>query len=107
MQSLEAARDQADCDAIYEALNETQGNINAAARGLGISRASMYRLLTQYQIIPRQVVGDYAPTAAYWARRRANPLHCQTCGKPCLHQGVLTSHQRVHQPTQAGRGRHR
>lgn len=97
MQSLTEARQQADKDAIYKALNDTQGHIGCAAKGLGISRASMFRLLTRYRIVPAQVVADYRPSAATWAWRRAHPLTCATCGKRVMHQGGLTRHQRTHQ----------
>mgnify|MGYP001571965540 CR=1 FL=1 len=104
MQSLTEARQQADRDAIYKALNEVQGHIGRAAKGLGISRASLYRLLTRYGIVPAQVVADYRPHAVAWTWRRAHPLLFQICGKPCVHGGALARHQRTHQPTWAERG---
>ena len=96
MHTLKAIREFADRDALINALNETQGHLGRAAKGLGISRASMFRLLKFYCIVPAQVVADYRPTAVTWAARQASPLTCPTCGKRCVWYASLASHQRTH-----------
>ncbi len=48
--TLESARKQAEVDAIKNALHHQQHNISEAARELGISRATLYRLIDKHDI---------------------------------------------------------
>ena len=102
METLEQVRAQADRDAICRALNKAQGHLGHAAKSLGISRASIYRLLARYGIVPAKVVTDYRPTAVRWAARKATPLICPTCGKPCVWYVSLASHRRIHRAEHGG-----
>jgi DNA-binding NtrC family response regulator len=51
--TLEQARHQADISAIQSALARRRNRLTDAARDLGISRVTLYRLLERYQIRPR------------------------------------------------------
>ena len=48
--TLDNARVKADCDAIRSALRRCQHNVSAAAKELGVSRATLYRLLERHDI---------------------------------------------------------
>ena len=49
-QNLKSAREAADRKAIRRVLAQTENNISAAAKLLGISRPTLYDLLKQYQL---------------------------------------------------------
>ncbi|MBI5276986.1 MAG: sigma-54-dependent Fis family transcriptional regulator [Burkholderiales bacterium] len=51
--SLEAMRIQAERDAIATSLDRASHNISLAARELGVSRMTMYRLMAKHRIAPR------------------------------------------------------
>ena len=84
--------------AIIEALSATQGNIDRAAKRLGLSRASIFRYLRKLGIIPAQVVADYRPWAALWQERQKHPQVCPSCGRLCVHKGSLVLHCNARHP---------
>ncbi len=49
-ETLAEARERAEREAICEAVDKSAGNLSRAARSLGISRVTLYRLLDKYQI---------------------------------------------------------
>lgn len=57
--TLEGARAKAEIDAIRSALRRCQHNVSEAARELGVSRATLYRLLERYAMY-----GPYKEKAA-------------------------------------------
>ncbi len=50
--SLDMARDQAERRTLREALRRTGGNATRAARLVGVSRATFYRLLEKHRLLP-------------------------------------------------------
>ena len=89
---LKDAREAAERHTITEALNATQGNIEHAAKRVGLSHASIYRYLRKFRIIPADVVTDYRPWAAHWEERRKHPLACAECRGLFVHAGALARH---------------
>ncbi len=51
--TLESARHEAEIRAINDALHQHQHNVTEAARELGISRVTLYRLMEKHGIVPR------------------------------------------------------
>ena len=49
-ETLAEARERAEREAICEAIDRSAGNLSRAARSLGVSRVTLYRLLDKYQI---------------------------------------------------------
>ncbi len=49
--TLESARSKAEMDAIRSALQKNKGNLSLASRELGVSRATLYRLMEKYELI--------------------------------------------------------
>ncbi len=50
--TLQSAREQADAGLIQQTLHRTQYNVSRAARELGISRATLYRLISKLKVSP-------------------------------------------------------
>ncbi|WP_269155288.1 helix-turn-helix domain-containing protein [Photobacterium damselae] len=50
--SLKSIKDEAEKDILLSALHLHHGQVMSAAKDLGISRATMYRLLSKHQILP-------------------------------------------------------
>ncbi|WP_408900440.1 sigma-54-dependent transcriptional regulator [Photobacterium piscicola] len=50
--SLKKVREESERNALLTVLENNKGQISAAARELGVSRATMYRLLNKHQLIP-------------------------------------------------------
>jgi DNA-binding NtrC family response regulator len=50
VKTLEQARADADCETILSTIRHTRFNMTRAARNLGISRVSLYRLIDKYQL---------------------------------------------------------
>lgn len=51
-QSLRKIREQSERDALLAVLESNNGQVSAAAKELGVSRATMYRLLNKHSLIP-------------------------------------------------------
>lgn len=51
-QSLRKIREESERDALIAVLESNKGQVSAAARELGVSRATMYRLLNKHNLIP-------------------------------------------------------
>lgn len=51
-QSLKKIREESERTALLTVLENNKGQISAAARELGVSRATMYRLLNKHDLIP-------------------------------------------------------
>ncbi|OOE97910.1 sigma-54-dependent transcriptional regulator [Salinivibrio sp. IB643] len=51
-QSLRKIREESERDALIAVLEENKGQVSAAAKELGVSRATMYRLLNKHNLIP-------------------------------------------------------
>ncbi len=51
-QSLRKIREQSERDALLAVLENNNGQVSAAAKELGVSRATMYRLLNKHSLIP-------------------------------------------------------
>ncbi len=51
-QSLRKIREQSERDALLSVLENNNGQVSAAAKELGVSRATMYRLLNKHSLIP-------------------------------------------------------
>lgn len=54
LSSLEAARDKAEGEAIMAMMAHTKTNMSEAARLLGVTRATLYRLITKHKILLRR-----------------------------------------------------
>ncbi|MGL6176659.1 MAG: helix-turn-helix domain-containing protein, partial [Vibrionaceae bacterium] len=50
--SLRKIREQSERDALLAVLENNNGQVSAAAKELGVSRATMYRLLNKHSLIP-------------------------------------------------------
>lgn len=50
--TLESARSAAEMEAIRNALQKNKGNLSLASRELGVSRATLYRLMEKYELVP-------------------------------------------------------
>lgn len=74
IQTLAEAVEEATRYTIVRALNQTHGCISAAALLLGVSHATIHRLLRKHRIVAAQVVADYRPNDARLARQRAKGL---------------------------------
>ncbi|WP_439899448.1 helix-turn-helix domain-containing protein [Photobacterium kishitanii] len=61
-QSLRTIKDEAEKDVLVAMLEAHKGQVASAAKDLGVSRATMYRLLNKHNIIPdvRYCNGGYA-----------------------------------------------
>jgi DNA-binding NtrC family response regulator len=55
LQTLEEARAAADRDLIITSLRHTRNNMSRTAQALGISRVSLYRLMSKYEISPMNI----------------------------------------------------
>ena len=62
LDSLEAMRVQAERNAISMSLDRFSHNVSLAARELGVSRMTMYRLMAKHSITPRAAVGEATGT---------------------------------------------
>ncbi len=51
-QSLRKIREESERDALLAVLESNNGQVSAAAKELGVSRATMYRLLNKHSLIP-------------------------------------------------------
>lgn len=51
--TLESARSTAEMEAIRNALHKNNNNLTLASRMLGVSRATLYRLMEKYDLMPK------------------------------------------------------
>ncbi len=63
-ETLAQARERAEREAICEAIDRHAGNLSRAARALGVSRVTLYRLLEKYQLSPRSPQSEAPPARA-------------------------------------------